>query len=127
MVVATEIIYNHAVHCKIINEDIFHAYLMPDTIISKNEFEFILEEYQRRSTIRPLKFLLELAPFALIDINGCDALNNSKFTTIREAIVTTDLAQLLTINFYFRNTNRDYTSKLFKSRKEALNWLDTAD
>ena len=127
MVVATEIIYNHAVHCRIINDDIFHAYLMPDSVISKNEFEFIMEEYQRRSTIRPLKFLLELAPFALIDINGCEALNKSNFKTLREAIVTNDLAQLLTINFYFRNNNRDYTSKMFKSRKEAISWLVTTD
>ena len=124
MVIATEIIYNHAVHCRVINDNVFHAYLMPDTVISKNEIQFIVDEYQRRSAIQPMKFLMELAPFAFIDINGCEALNNSNLSTLCEAIVTNDLAQLLTINFYFRSRKRDNDSKLFKNRTQALNWLE---
>lgn len=125
MVVATETVYNNSVHCRIINNNVFHAYLMPDKIISKDEFEFILDEFKRRSSAHPMKFLLELAPFAFIDIEGCEKLNNIMLDTLCEAIITTDLAQLLTVNFYFRHRKKSFPSKMFKNRSEALDWLGT--
>lgn len=125
--VKINIIDNNSVECRMINDNVFHAYLKPDATCSSEEVDLIIDEYNRLTSSRPLKFLLEMAPFASIDINGCETLQKSNIKTMCEAIITSDLAQSLIINFYFRNRPRSHPSKSFKTRDQAIDWLESCE
>ena len=121
--IKVDIIETQSVQCRMINDEVFHAYLKPDSTSSSEEINFIVEEYNKQTLERPMKFLLEMAPFASLDIDGCESLKKSKLATICEAFVTTDLAQLLVINFHFRTKSKTHPSKMFKTRNAAMSWL----
>ena len=119
------LIRNNTVQCRIINNDVFHVYLKPDSTSSSEEIDFIVEEYNRQTINRPLKFLLEMAPFSSLDNAGCQSLEKNKLITICEAFVTSNLAQLLVINYHFRTKTKFHPSKMFKKRSDAIRWLKT--
>ena len=122
--VKTGTIQNDFVQCEMLNDEVFHAYIKPDSICSTEEVDLIIDEYNKQSSIRPIKFLLEMAPYSSLDIDGCETLQKSNLNTLCEAIITSDLAQSLIINFYFRNRRRSHPSKSFKTRDQALVWMD---
>lgn len=123
--VKTGTIHNKCVQCEMLNDEVFHAYIKPDSVCSSEEVSLIIDEYNKQSSIRPIKFLLEMAPFSSLDIAGCETLQKSNLNTLCEAIITSSLAQSLIINFYFRNRRRPHPTKSFKNKDQAISWLNT--
>lgn len=121
----TEIKETDNLFCYMLENQVFYTYYKPNTENTIKEVEFVFSEYQRITQGTPARVLIEMGVYSSFDDDSRKYLVKHKVPGICEAVVTRNLAQRLIINFYFRIKSHSHPSKAFKTRKDALKWVNS--
>ena len=117
---STDTIETETVFCCVLRGSIFYSYYKPGAIVDIKDTLFIFEQYKKATQNGPLRVLVEMGPHSVLDKPSREFLQEHKVEAICEALPVTSLAQRLILNFYLRIKNHRNPSKVFKSRKSAL-------
>lgn len=121
----SQIIENENLRCHLIGDDIFYAFYKPETLNEVEHVEIVFDAYKELAKVNPLKVIIEFATLATVSKEARDYIENHKVEAICEAIVITELAQRLIINFYFKIKSHKHPSKAFKNVKNAIAWANS--
>lgn len=121
----TSIVETDSVFCCLLDDSIFFSYNKPNTLAKIEDTKFIFEHYKTFHKNGPLCVLVEMGPHASMDKVSREFLQAHKVKAICEAIVITNLAQRMLVNFYMSMKSHKHPSKVFRNRDNALVWIGT--
>ena len=123
----THITETETVFCCLLDGSIFYSYYKPGTTAVIEDTRFIFNQYKEFNRQGPMKVLAEMGPHSSLDKPSREFLQEHKVKAICEALVITNLAQRLILNFYLGVKSHGNPSKVFKSRKNALEWINSLE
>ena len=113
------------VRCDLISDQIFYASYKPHSFNDVPEMEIVFNEYNKVAESGPLKVIVEFGELSSITKEARNYLKKHKVKAICEAIIINSLAQRLIMSFYIKVKSHNHPSKVFKSKKNALNWVNS--
>ena len=110
-----------------IGDENFYAFFNANTHNSSEEMEFVFNAYNQHVKEKkgPLKVIIELDEYAQLDRSAREYLEKHTTKGICEATVTKSIAQRIIVNFYFKVKSHSHPSRAFKSKEDALKWVNT--
>lgn len=113
------------VYCCLLDGSVFYSYTKPGKLIKMEDTIFIFKNYKTHSASGPIKVIIEMGQHSSMDKQSREFLQKHKVKSICEAVIINGLAQRLLINFYHKLKSHTNPSKVFKTRDEALDWVNS--
>lgn len=111
--------------------DVFVVRFLENADLTGENIIELLNDLEKLSAGKKYKTLADTVDLHLGSIEKSAYLENVKISNaphrMAEAFVVADLPVRLLINFYHKNSMIPFPSKVFKNKKEAMNWLKSME
>lgn len=119
-----ETIYNKNSIAHVIGNCICYVQFQPNTYLTINDFIEGYNSCRKLNKGGKHKILIEMLPLSSVNLDPSEYKVNYANHTQAEAIVVHTLAQRLIFNFHIKMSKPLHPIKLFRTKAEALIWLD---
>jgi hypothetical protein len=125
MIIDEVIVCNRISQAALVNEDLYYINFLSHNTAEVNDFKEGYEAYSKLTKGVPFKVIVEFGDHVHISTEAREFAQLNKLPAKAEALIVKSLGQRMLANFYIKLKLQPHPTRVFKSFKEAKNWIES--